>query len=383
MDISQSRRVRHPYHSTRPMMFETRNNTSLLALIHFNRDLFIALQCLPCALSDHLSPLLCISLALALSSPDSPTMSETGCGRLISVLAFYIFSCSCLHGSQTRKPSREARNESQFLWREEIESGPIPSFVRNGNSRHSSGGSSRLNTRSQREIPSFPKATSQFSLSVTLDAGPRPLESLLLPAEKQKSRRITTVTISELPKINPSIDERNPPIVSAAPDTRTAIAWMTLPPPPARVMRAINRAAHIHKASRRDGINMSPSDLPFGSSATVTTEEIEPQALGSWWEKQYPTDSTTIHTKALSKTPERPCGAPLYSTFGTQSNIEYECCPITAATKTHTLPHDKAILSRTPSLPAANLVEMILNRPVLKGTPSLSLGLDGFEDIYG
>lgn len=306
-------------------------------------------------------------------------MSDTGCGRLISVLAFYIFSCSCLHGSQTRKPSREARNESQFLWREEIESGPIPSFVRNSNSRQFSGGSSRLNTRSPREIPFFPKATSQFSLSVTLD-GPQPLESLLLPAEKQKSQRITTVTISELPKINPFINERNLPIVSAAPGTRTAIAWMTLPPPPARVMRAINRAAHIHKASRRDGINMSPSDLPFGSSATVTTEEIEPRALGSRWERQYPTDSTTIHTKVLSKTPERP---PLCSTFSTQSNVGYECCPITAATKTNKLPHDEVILSRTPSLPAANLVEMILNPPVFKGTPSLSLGLDRFEDIYG
>lgn len=313
-------------------------------------------------------------------------MSETGCGRLISVLAFYIFSCSCLHGSQTRKPSREARNESQFLWREEIESGPIPSFVRNSNSRQSSGGTSRLSTGSPRGTPSFPKATSQFSLSVTLDSGPRPLESLLAPAEKQKSRRITTVTISELPKINPPINDRHPPVVSAAPGTRTAIAWMTLPPPPARAMRAINRAAHIHKASRRDGIGMSPSDVPFGSSATVTTGEIEPQELGRRWEKQHTADSTTPHTKVLSKTSERPYSAPLRSTFSTQSNVEYECCPfhrITAGTKAHTLPDDEVILSRTHSFPAAGLVEMILKPPVLKGTLSLSLGLDGFEDIYG
>lgn len=370
-------------------MFGTRNNTSPSTP---NSSRFIPgfIVILPPAASSRLGA---YPSRLRTHHPNSqfPAMSNTECGRLISVLAFYIFSCSCLHSSQTRKPSRRARNESQFLWREEIESGPIPSFVRNNSSRQSSGGSSRLNTKSSHEIstPSFSKPPSQFSLPATLSTGPQPLENLVSPAEKHKSRRIATVTISELPKIHPPINDRHPPIVSALPKTKTAIAWMTLPPPPARVMRAINRSAHINKASQRDGID-KPLGVTFDSS-TIMPVGIESYGCGRGWERHYQADSaasnSTQPSVLLKPARERPHGVPFCPTFSTQSDVEYECHffdPIIDRTKAHVLSHDEEILYRTPPSSAATFVEVIQRPPpVLKSTFSPLRGLDGFEDLYG
>ncbi|KAL0635016.1 hypothetical protein Q9L58_006045 [Maublancomyces gigas] len=165
-----------------------------------------------------------------------------------------------------------------------------------------------------------------------------------------------------------------------------AIAWMTLPPPPARVMRAINRSAHINKASRRDGID-NPLGVTFGSS-TVMPVETESHKCGRGWERHHRAASNSTHSNVLLKpAKERPHGVPFCPTFSTQSDVEYEFRffdPIIDRTKTHVLSHDEEIPYRTPPSSAATFVEVIQRPPpVLKSTFSPLRGLDGFEDLYG
>lgn len=235
--------------------------------------------------------------------------------------------------------------------------------------------------------PSCSKTTSQLSLSFTLGTESQPLENLVSPAEKQKTQRITTVTISELPKIHPPINDRHPPVVSALPETRTAMAWMMLPPPPARVMKAINRAAHIRKSSQRDGTDNPLSNATPSSStaAAATTREIE---QGSGWGRYHRADSVvpnTTRTTVLSKpTKERPHDIPSCPTF---TGVGYEWRffdPTTGGIKTHALPYSEGILYRAPPPSAATFVEVIQRPPpVLKSRFPPTQSLDGFEDIYG
>ncbi|RPA90348.1 hypothetical protein L873DRAFT_443917 [Choiromyces venosus 120613-1] len=201
------------------------------------------------------------------------------CGRLVSVLAFYVFSCSCFHGSSKRpKPSREAENN----WKEEIENGPSLFRPRNysrQSSRHSSsrGQSPAFGFYSNQKHPTY----SVPSTANSADSGkPVHLENLFseMQEKRTKTERITTVTVTQLPRIHPPVNEYHPPVVSALPDSRTDTAWMRLPPPTARVMKAINRETHSRRDSVRDrysSTNEATSDLHQLESQSIARNKSE------------------------------------------------------------------------------------------------------------
>ncbi|CAZ82104.1 unnamed protein product [Tuber melanosporum] len=189
------------------------------------------------------------------------------CGRLVSVLAFYVFSCSCFRDSGKHcKPSRDAQSN----WKEEIENGPSL-FRRRDCSFQSS------SPRGQ--SPAFGiyggRSNAVYSVPSTADSeDTEHLENLFteMQEKKTKTERITTVTVTRLPRIHPPVNEYHPPVVSALPGTRTDTAWMRLPPPTARAMRAINRETHSRKDSVRD---------KYGSAydATSNIHRLESQSI--------------------------------------------------------------------------------------------------------
>ncbi|KAH8154376.1 uncharacterized protein LAJ45_02144 [Morchella importuna] len=328
-------------------------------------------------------------------------MSDTNCGRLISVLAFYVFSCSCFRDAQPRKPSREIRHEAQALWREEIESGPIPSFIKNNNHcRQASRGSSRVNSKNSRaSTPSSAKATSRCSLPLKPGAEPEPLENLIPQAEKRKPQRITTVTVSELPKIHPPINDRHPPVVSALPESKSATAWMTLPPPPARVMRAINRATHLGKSSQRDGTdtvlwgkrlaNLENRSTSLSSSKEKSEVTLVEDVEKSIWKRHY--EDQDENSEAMHRTLSQEIGSKTRSGIpspasGAHSRAEYGCRyldPSSGATKSYTLTYDQEFLGQTPPPSATTFVEIVRRPPpALKAPLAKPESLNGFEDIY-
>ncbi|KAI5805919.1 hypothetical protein EDC01DRAFT_592926, partial [Geopyxis carbonaria] len=148
--------------------------------------------------------------------------------RVVSVLTFYICSCTCLH--RVRRPSTSQKTPGQtpshVMWREEIENGPS------------------LLHRSSERVSSSASSAPSHQLPSTSDGEAYAVEPLsMLGDEKVKRGRITQVAITELPKIHPPVNERHPPVVSALPD-RNETSWMTLPPPTVSSMKTLNR--HIN-----------------------------------------------------------------------------------------------------------------------------------------
>jgi len=201
------------------------------------------------------------------------------CGRVVSVLAFYVFSCSCFHASNKRsKPSRDAQSN----WKEEIENGPSL-FRRRNYSRQSSRHSSPRG-----QSPAFGFYTNRnnatYSVPSTADSvetgRPVNLENLFSEVQEKRTKieRITTVTVTQLPKIHPPVNEYHPPVVSALPDRRMDTAWMRLPPPTARAMRAINRETHSRRDSVRDkygSANDATSDIHQLESQSIARNKSE------------------------------------------------------------------------------------------------------------
>ena len=100
------------------------------------------------------------------------------------------------------------------------------------------------------------------------------LNNLFSEVEEKRTKieRITTVTVTQLPRIHPPVNEYHPPVVSALPDRRMDTAWMRLPPPTARAMRAINRETH----SRRDSVRDKYSST---NDATSDIHQLESQSI--------------------------------------------------------------------------------------------------------
>ena len=106
------------------------------------------------------------------------------------------------------------------------------------------------------------------------------LENLFSEVQEKrtKTERITTVTVTQLPRIHPPINEYHPPVVSALPDRRMDTAWMRLPPPTARAMRAINRETHSRRDSVRDkygSANDTASDIHQLESQSIAKNKSE------------------------------------------------------------------------------------------------------------
>ena len=192
------------------------------------------------------------------------------CGRLVAVVAFYVFSCSYFRGPKNR---RKASHDSQNRWREEVEAGP--SFLRrNNNSRQSSRQSS--SRQSSLSAPSTANSSAEA----------KPVQLQTLFSDLNKSERITTVTVTQLPRIHPPVNEYHPPVVSALPDSRTDTAWMRLPPPTARAMRAINRVTHSRRGSMRgagDGTSERDGRMVSRSRSQewALDEELDGRTTGS------------------------------------------------------------------------------------------------------
>lgn len=208
------------------------------------------------------------------------------------------------------------------------------------------------------------------------------------------------MTVSELPKIHPPINDRHPPVVSALPESRKATAWMMLPPPPARAMRAINRATHIRKTSQRDGIgnphldtrlaDLEEGPVVLGNSPeepiAVSLEEIEEKSgVGDEGYRAGSAASSSTMVREMTK------GWPhdmLSPTINIHTGAEYECYyfdPNSGATRTCTLSYDEDFRYQTaPPPPAPAFMEVIQRPPpVFKKPCSPPQNLDGFEDIYG
>jgi hypothetical protein len=128
---------------------------------------------------------------------------------LISVVTFYIFSCSCLQRTRPRSDSasKHTVKASAHIWREEIENYP----QRSGTSH-------------------------------SLQPPPTPITE----------QPVTPVSMLSLPapaRIHPPVNERHPPVVSALYET----GWMTLPPPSARDINSLNRTINAYRVRSRSG----------------------------------------------------------------------------------------------------------------------------------
>ncbi|CUS07427.1 unnamed protein product [Tuber aestivum] len=201
-----------------------------------------------------------------------------GCGRLVSALAFYVFSCSCFRGSsKPRKPSRDAQSN----WGEEIENGP--SLFRRNN--HSSQSSRHSSPRGQSPDSGVHSSRNNAIHTVPSTADSADTEHLENLFSEIQEKRITTVTVTRLPRIHPPVNEYHPPVVSAPPGTRTDTAWMRLPPPTARAMRAINLQTHSRRDSVRDkygSANDATSDIhQLESQSIARTKSEEWKMLGA------------------------------------------------------------------------------------------------------
>jgi len=126
--------------------------------------------------------------------------------------------------------------------------------------------------------------------------------------KKTKTERITTVTVTQLPRIHPPVNEYHPPVVSALPDRRMDTAWMRLPPPTARAMRAINRETHSRRDSVRDkcsSTNDATSDIHQLESQSIArnmseewkTVDVSNQANGTGLKKP----ESTVGKKEISE----------------------------------------------------------------------------------
>ncbi|KAG0642228.1 hypothetical protein HOY80DRAFT_1037449 [Tuber brumale] len=210
------------------------------------------------------------------------------CGRLVSVLAFYLFSCSCFRGSSKRcKPGRGAQGN----WKEEIENGPSLFRRRDCSSQSSP---------PRGQSPAFGIYRGQnnavCSVPSTADsADTEHLENLFTEMQEQrtKTERITTVTVTRLPRIHPPVNEYHPPVVSALPGRRTDTAWMRLPPPTARAMRAINRETHSRRDSVRDkqgSANDATSDIHQLESQPIARNRSDEWKIVGTWKQARGTD---------------------------------------------------------------------------------------------
>ncbi|PWW76687.1 hypothetical protein C7212DRAFT_351833 [Tuber magnatum] len=199
-------------------------------------------------------------------------------GRLVSALAFYVFSCSCFRGSsKRRKPSRNAQSN----WKEEIENGPSL-FRRNNHSSQSS-----RNSSPRGQSPAFGSYSNRNNTiySVPSTAGSADTEHVENLFSEIQEKRITTVTVTRLPRIHPPVNEHHPPVVSALPGTMMDTAWMRLPPPTAQAMRAINRRTHSRRDSMRDkygSANDATSDIrQLESQSTARNKSEEWKTVGT------------------------------------------------------------------------------------------------------
>jgi hypothetical protein len=188
---------------------------------------------------------------------------STEYSRIISVLAFYVFSCSCLHGQ--RKETNPELKQTAWMWREEIENGP--SLLRRTSERPSE----RPSERQFERCSSNGGASTSHSLvsarSVDLVTQTEQQEPHCMIAD-QKKEAIPAITISQLPKIHPPVNERHPPVVSALPQLDET-SWMTMPPPTARAMENLNRRINAQRNISWD-ITRSRSGSGSGTSVEST-----------------------------------------------------------------------------------------------------------------
>ncbi|KAF8540527.1 hypothetical protein BDD12DRAFT_18524 [Trichophaea hybrida] len=155
---------------------------------------------------------------------------------LISVLTFYIFSCSCLQRSRPRSDSasKHTVKASAHIWREEIENYPQRSATSYSSSSHHHHHHQQQQQQQQQQPPSTPITDQQ-----------------------------------------PPVNAHHPPVVSAAFDT----SWMTLPPPSAREITSLNRTINAHRVRSRSG-SISSSEPGRGVPLEFENLVAGPQQWG-------------------------------------------------------------------------------------------------------
>ncbi|KAL7271925.1 hypothetical protein RUND412_005287 [Rhizina undulata] len=231
---------------------------------------------------------------------------------LFAVFVFAVFSCACC--ATTRKdlkPRREIREETRMLWRAEIENGPIPSFMqqpvppRSISSRAGGAAASDSLSISRSRTYSY----SSHSTPNTDYDDSLHLETILSNDKRRDEReKVTPVAHSQLPRINPPINDHHPPVVSALPGARNDTAWMTLPPPTARTIRAMNRVAHTRRNSfsKLSSTGGSTIELSIRTKGSVRSSETS-NSKSSRWTADDRNEKNSVRTQGRPQE-KRPAG---------------------------------------------------------------------------
>jgi hypothetical protein len=201
-----------------------------------------------------------------------PASEPSVLSGVLGALTFYIFSCGCF------APRPQAHREAKVtadLWREEIENHPSP-FYSTPHSMPSTpnneAGHYPVEPTCMLELPQR-SATMNLRRPDTAAAA-----GLAIPPRAATMPRPSTSSAHSRRRVNPPVNERHPPVVSAVSE-RGETGWMTLPPPTARETKELNR--HINRTRAEEARSRPGSAASAQSRALpLEVENLVPYGAG-------------------------------------------------------------------------------------------------------